>query len=70
MAINNPGVSELKKRTDSVYTLVELVAKRARQLVDTENQIYDADTDKPLHIAIQEVARGQLTYHRPMEGDI
>ena len=34
MPINKPGIEELKKKSDSSYTLVIQASRRARQLID------------------------------------
>ena len=56
-----PPMSELLKNIDSRYLLVNVVARRARQLsIEAEQEGYALD-QKPVTLAIQEVAAGQLT---------
>ena len=46
---------------DSRYLLVNVVAHRARQLSIESEMTHEPLTDKPVTIAINEVARGELT---------
>lgn len=56
-----PPVADLLKNVDSRYLLVNLVAHRARQIaMEAENE-YEELSDKPVTIAIREVAEGKLT---------
>ena len=45
-----PTLNELMKRTDSRYTLVVQVAKRARKLVAGANPLIEIDSDKEVTI--------------------
>ncbi len=56
-----PPMSDLLKNIPSRYLLVNVVAKRARQIaIEAEaNQV--ALEDKPVTLAIREVADGSLT---------
>lgn len=69
MSINKPGIGELKQKTDSSYTLVVEAAKRARQLMDGQQALVDEDEKKPLSVAIEEINRGLITYHRQLEDE-
>lgn len=69
MAINRPGIEELKGKTDSNYTLVLQVAKRARQLIDGAQPLVNPKDRKPIGIAIEEINRGLLSYHRNLEDE-
>ena len=56
-----PPMSELLKHVDSRYLLVNVVARRARQLsIEAETQEISLD-EKPVTLAIREVAEGKLT---------
>jgi len=56
-----PPVAELLKKVESRYLLVNVVAQRARQVAD-EAEYYQEDlAEKPVTIAIHEVAEGKLT---------
>ncbi len=56
-----PPVADLLKNVDSRYLLVNVVAQRARQIA-SEAEEYDEElTDKPVTLAIREVAEGKLS---------
>lgn len=56
-----PGISELMKDMDSRYTLAMVVAKRARELaLDTTTPLVKSSSDKPVTIAVDEVAAGKI----------
>ena len=56
-----PPMSELLKHIDSRYLLVNVVARRARQIsIEAEQEGYALD-DKPVMLAIREVAEGKLS---------
>ena len=55
-----PPVSKLLEHVDSRYLLVNVVAHRARQ-ISIESQITETPlTEKPVTLAIREVADGEL----------
>jgi len=60
-----PSIDDLLKNVDSRYTLVLLVSKRARQIVDGSKPLVDPKSSKPVSIAVQEVAEGKVSYTRP-----
>lgn len=60
-----PSINDILKKVDSRYTLVLLVSKRSRQLVDGKEQLVELDSNKPVSIALQEVADDKVTYTRP-----
>ncbi|MGO1369543.1 MAG: DNA-directed RNA polymerase subunit omega [Senegalia sp. (in: firmicutes)] len=60
-----PSVNDTLKKVDSRYTLVLLVSKRARQLVDGDKPYIDIDSKKPVSIALHELDQGKITYSRP-----
>ena len=56
-----PPMSELLKHVDSRYLLVNVVARRARQLsIETEQEGIPLE-EKPVTLAIREVSDGKLT---------
>lgn len=56
-----PPMSELLKNVESRYLLVNVVARRARQIsIEAEQEGYALE-DKPVTLAIREVADGKLT---------
>ena len=61
-----PGITELAKHVDSRYTLVSMAAKRARMVGYEQNtaEVYDAKADKPVTVAVGEIAKGRVGYVR------
>lgn len=56
-----PPMSELLKHIDSRYLLVNVVARRARQISIEAEKRHEPLADKPVTLAIREVADGELT---------
>ena len=56
-----PPMSDLLKNVESRYLLVNVVARRARQIsIEAEQEGYALE-EKPVTLAIREVADGKLT---------
>ena len=55
-----PPISELLKSVESRYLLVNVVARRARQISIESELRQEPLTEKPVTLAIGEVARGEL----------
>ncbi len=55
-----PPMSELLEHIDSRYLLVNVVARRARQLAIESETFHEPLAEKPVTLAIQEVADGKL----------
>lgn len=64
----NPSLDSLVKKVDSKYTLVVLAAKRAREIMDGQQTLIECKSNKPVTIALEEVAQGQMTYERTKTG--
>ena len=56
-----PPVADLLKNVDSRYLLVNVVAHRARQIAMEAEELQEDLEDKPVTLAIREVADGKLT---------
>lgn len=56
-----PPVADLLKNVDSRYLVVNLVAQRARQIALEAAAFQEELPEKPVTLAIHEVARGELT---------
>ena len=56
-----PPVADMLKHVDSRYLLVNVVAQRARQIAAEADALGEELTDKPVTLAIREVAEGKLT---------
>ena len=56
-----PPVADLLKNVDSRYLLVNVVAQRAREIAIQADENQEELTEKPVTLAIREVAEGKLT---------
>ena len=56
-----PPVADLLKNIESRYLLVNVVASRARTISDEAEALQEELDDKPVTMAIREVAEGKLT---------
>lgn len=59
-----PGITTLSKCVDSRYTLVTMVAKRARMIGNSGEGLVPCTSKKPVSIAVEEVAAGKVGYIR------
>ncbi len=55
-----PPVADLLKNMESRYLLVNVVAHRARQIAAEAEEFQEELPEKPVTLAIQEVADGKL----------
>lgn len=65
--MTKPGITELDRCVDSRYTLVSVVAKRARLIGMERNDpdsIYNPKAEKPVTQAVNEIANGVVGYVR------
>ncbi len=56
-----PPIADLLEKVDGRYLLVNVVAKRARQIATEARVLHENLPEKPVTLAIQEVARGELS---------
>ena len=56
-----PPIADLLENVDGRYLLVNVVAKRARQIAAEANEFGEELEEKPVTLAIREVAEGKLT---------
>ena len=56
-----PPVADMLKNVESRYLLVNVVAHRARQIAYEAEVLQEELDDKPVTLAIREVAEGKLT---------
>lgn len=56
-----PPIADMLEKVDGRYLLVNVVAKRARQIAEEANELGEELPDKPVTMAIREVADGKLT---------
>lgn len=63
-----PSLDVLVKKVDSKYTLVVAAAKRAREIMDGDPPMVEIHSNKPVTVALQEIADGKLGYERTKAG--
>jgi DNA-directed RNA polymerase subunit omega len=81
MSVINPPIDDLLAKVDSKYTLCILASKRARQINDMIHGVRDQalltmptseiaklTSTKPLSLAMDEVAGGDVAYERTKDG--
>ena len=56
-----PPVADLLKDVESRYLLVNVVAHRARQIAEEAEELQEELLEKPVTLAIREVADGKLS---------
>ena len=56
-----PPVADMLKHVESRYLLVNVVAQRARQIASEAEALNEELPEKPVTLAIREVAAGELT---------
>ena len=56
-----PPVADMLKHVESRYLLVNVVAQRARQIASEADALGEELEEKPVTMAIKEVAAGELT---------
>jgi DNA-directed RNA polymerase subunit omega len=59
-----PSINLIRQKADSRYTLVILAAKRARDIIDGKPKLTEADIERPVSIAANEIAEDLITYKR------
>lgn len=68
LMMNQPPIDVLREKVDSRYTLVVCAAKRARQLLAGSKPLVDVNSDRPVTIALHELAADKLEYERTRTG--
>lgn len=61
----NPSFNQLAEKGDSRYTLVMVIAKRARQIIEGDEPLVHTTSKKPVSIALEEVMQDKISYTRP-----
>lgn len=59
-----PSVDALNEEVPNRYLLVNVVARKAREIADDAEKLGEHLTDKPVTLAINEVADGNVTVDR------
>lgn len=66
--MDHPILEDLLPKADCRYTLVVLAAKRAREIINGSKALIDCKSEKPVSIALEEIAQGKITFQRIKEG--
>ena len=61
MTMLYPSINKIRTKADSRYTLVILAAKRARDIIEGMPKLTEADVEKPVSIAANEIAEDLIT---------
>lgn len=66
--MRQPSLDILLSKVDSKYTLVVAAAKRARELMEQPEfeEVYQGE--KPVSMALDEIANGKFRFERTREG--
>ena len=62
-----PSINKIREKADSRYTLVVLAAKRSRDIIEGMPKLTEADVEKPVTIAANEIAEDLITYRESAE---
>ena len=62
-----PSINKIREKADSRYTLVVLAAKRSRDIIEGMPKLTEADAEKPVSIAANEIAEDLITYRESAE---
>lgn len=63
-----PSLDVLVDKVDSKYTLVVFAAKRAREIMNGEGSLVDSKSNKPVTVALEEIANNRIVYERTKSG--
>lgn len=62
--IVEPKISELLKKVDSRYTLVSVVAKRARKITEGDKKMVDSKNNSVVSVAAEELVEDKYSYEK------
>ncbi|OLN33368.1 DNA-directed RNA polymerase subunit omega [Desulfosporosinus metallidurans] len=68
--MKQPSLDRLMDKVDSKYTLVLVVAKRARMIMEEARHEDLAKGVKPVSISLEEISHSQSTYECTPEEDL
>lgn len=66
--MKQPSLDVLMDKVDSKYTLVVEAAKRAREIIDGSAPLVEVETNKPVTVALEEIARDKIKFERTKTG--
>ena len=64
----NPSLDILVTKVDSKYTLVTMASKRAREIMSGDTVLVSAKSNKPVTLALEEIANDKISYERTRSG--
>lgn len=64
----HPSLDVLVTKVDSKYTLVVLTAKRAREIMSGDQPLAESKSNKPVTVALEEVAQSKVAFERTKTG--
>lgn len=64
----NPPLEILLDKVNDKYTLCVVAAKRAREILSHGEILVDGKPQKPVSVALEEIASGKITYRRTKVG--
>lgn len=64
----NLSLEILLQKVDCKYTLVGFAAKRARGIMNGESALVESLSNKPVTIALEEIAQGKIVCQRTVAG--
>ena len=62
-----PSIKKIRTKEHIRYTLVILAAKRARDNIEGMPKLTEADVEKPVSIAANEIAEDLITYRESID---
>lgn len=60
----NPSNRQILREGESKYTMVMVVAKRARQIVEGSKPLVNTKSNKPVTIALEELLEDKIEFAR------
>ncbi|MBC7088258.1 MAG: DNA-directed RNA polymerase subunit omega [Tissierellales bacterium] len=61
----NRNLDDFLNSCDNKYVLASIAAKRARQIIDGSKPRVNSHSNKPVCIALEEIAAGKVKYEIP-----
>ena len=62
--MNKPPINQLLEKVDAKYTLVIVASKRARYLIESEEEVKPAGFYNPVSSALEDLAEGRIVWER------
>ncbi|MFW5995792.1 MAG: DNA-directed RNA polymerase subunit omega [Halanaerobiaceae bacterium] len=63
--ITEPSAEQLNEKVDSLYSLIIMASRRARQLnAGAERRLEKYRVQKPVSMSLEEIEKGKVTYNK------